>query len=92
MMTSYTRSPKYRWTSSTTCSDSLVRGSNIVITMPREPEPGVDVLLDQGDVAQELAHALEGVVLALDRDDQLLGGGEGVDREQAQRRAGSRAR
>ena len=35
------------------------------------------------DVAQELAHPLEGVVLALDGDDQLLGGCERVDREEA---------
>ena len=85
MTTSYTTSPKKRRTSSTTCSESFVRGSNIVITMPGESELRVDVLLDQADVPQELSQALERVVLALDRHDQLLRGREGVDRQQAER-------
>ena len=46
----------------------------------------VQVRLDHLDVAQQLAHALEGVVLALDRDQHLGRGHERVDGEQAQRR------
>ena len=47
---------------------------------------GVQGLLDQLDVAQELAEALEGVVLALDGDQDLPHGGEGVQGEQAEGR------
>ncbi len=46
----------------------------------------VEVLLHEGDVAQELAEAFEGVVLALDRDEDLGGRGEPVHGEQAERR------
>ena len=49
-------------------------------------ERRVEVLLDQLDVAQQLAQALEGVVLALDRDQHLVGRGQRVHGEQAERR------
>ena len=41
MMTSYTSSPKNRWTSSTTWLESLVRGSNIVMTIPESRRSGL---------------------------------------------------
>ena len=41
MTVSYTRSPKYRLTSSTTCSDSFVRGSYMVITIPLNRSAGL---------------------------------------------------
>jgi hypothetical protein len=58
-----------------------VRESNI-----RQSETGVDVLLDEVDVAEQLPEALQGVVLALDRHDQLLGRGHGVDSEEPEGR------
>ena len=53
---------------------------------PRQPQVRIDVLLDQAHVPQELPQPLERVVLALDRNDELLRGGERVDRQQAERR------
>ena len=47
---------------------------------------GIEVCLDHLDVAQQLPHALEGVVLALDRDQHLRRGDERVDGEQSERR------
>ena len=48
-------------------------------------ERRVEVLLHEVDVAQQLAQALEGVVLALDRDEHLGGRRQAVDGEQAER-------
>ena len=42
--------------------------------------------LDETDVGQQLAEALERVVLALDRDQHLAGSDEGIDRQQSERR------
>ncbi len=47
---------------------------------------GVEVSPDQVDVAQQLSQALQRVVLALDRDQDLLARDERVDRQQAQGR------
>ena len=46
----------------------------------------VQVAPDEVDVAQQLAESFERVVLALDRDEHLLGRAEPVDGEQAERR------
>jgi hypothetical protein len=46
----------------------------------------VEVGLDQVDVADQLAETLQRVVLALDRDQHLLGRDEGVDGEETQAR------
>jgi hypothetical protein len=46
----------------------------------------VDVLLNQADVPQKLPEPLQRVVLTLDRHDQLFGSGQGVHREEPQRR------
>ena len=54
--------------------------------MRADLERRVEVRLHQLDVAQQLAETLEGVVLALDRDEHLVGGGQAVDGEQAERR------
>ena len=54
--------------------------------MVEHVELRVEVGLHQVDVAQELAQALEGVVLALDGDEHLVGRGQAVDRDQAERR------
>ena len=51
-----------------------------------EPQVGVEVLLDQFDVAEQLRETLECVVLALDRDEHLARGDERVDRQQPERR------
>ena len=49
-------------------------------------QAGVEVGLDQLDVLQQLGQSLERVVLALDRDQHLVGGDERVDGEQPQAR------
>ena len=50
-----------------------------------QAQPGVHVLLDEPDVAEQLAQPLQRVVLALDRHEELLGGGERVHGQQAER-------
>ena len=82
----YTLAPKCARTSRSTCSASLVRASYIVSTMPRTSSAGLRFDLHQRDVAEQLAQTLERVVLALDRDDHVVGRGEPVDRQQAERR------
>ena len=47
---------------------------------------GVEVGADQVHVLQQLSQPLQGVVLALDRDDHLGAGHQGVDGEQAEGR------
>ena len=42
-------------------------------------------MLDEIDVPEELAEPLQGVVLALDRGDDLGGGGQAVDGDECQR-------
>lgn len=49
-------------------------------------EVGVDAPLDHVDRAQELGESFEGVVLALEGDEDGVGGGEHVDRDEAERR------
>ena len=56
----------------------------------RHLERRVEVLLHEPDVAQELAQALEGVVLALDGHEDLGRRRQAVHRQQAERRVGSR--
>jgi hypothetical protein len=51
----------------------------------RQPKRRVDVLLDEADVVEQLTEPFEGVVLALDGDDELLRGRERVDREEPER-------
>ena len=53
---------------------------------PRDPQAGVEVLLHRGDRLHQPRKPLQGVVLALDRHDQPVGGREGVDGEQVERR------
>lgn len=43
----------------------------------------IEVLAHEVDVAQQLTEAFKGVVLALDRHDDLMGRGQAVDRQQA---------
>ena len=50
----------------------------------REAQVGVQVLLDELDVAQQLREAFERVVLALDRNQHLACRDERVDRQQAE--------
>ena len=52
----------------------------------RQMDRRIQVLLNHPDAAEQLAEALECVVLALDGDHQLAGGREGIDREQTERR------
>src|SRR5690606_1187921 len=51
-----------------------------------ELEAGVQVALHELDVAQELPQALQRVVLALDGNEHLAGGGEAVDRQETEGR------
>ncbi len=69
----HTRSPKCSRTSSTTCSASLCPGVVHGQDDGAHLELGVEVGLHQPDVAQQLAQPLQGVVLALDRHDDLSG-------------------
>ncbi len=52
----------------------------------RDMQRGVEVRPHEVDVAQQLAEPFQRVVLALDRDEHLIGRDEGVHREQAERR------
>nr|BFF15790.1 hypothetical protein GCM10025699_70930 [Microbacterium flavescens] len=52
----------------------------------RHGQTGVEVLLDQLDVAQQLTQTLEGVILALDRDQDFSCSDEGIDRQEPERR------
>ena len=74
--------PKCSRTSSATCAARRVRPSYIVSRIVETREIGVEVLLDQLDILEQLPEALEGVVLALDGDEDLLRGDKGVDGEQ----------
>ena len=51
-----------------------------------DPEPGIEVILDQAYRADHLRHALKREVLALERDQHRIGRGERVDRQQSERR------
>jgi hypothetical protein len=51
----------------------------------RDAQLGVEGPSNALGVAEQLAEALEGVVLALDGDDQIVRGGQRVDRQQPQR-------
>jgi predicted amidohydrolase len=53
---------------------------------PTNTELGIQICPDQFDVPKQLSETLERVVLALDWDQQFVGGGKGVHREQSQRR------
>ena len=77
--------PEYRCTSWTTCSESLVRGSNIVITMPESLSPELMFCWTRETLRSSCPRPSRRVVLALDRHDQLLGRRERVDRQQAER-------
>ena len=48
-------------------------------------QSSIQVAADEVDVAQQLAEAFEGVVLALDRNEHLVGRAQAVDGEQAER-------
>ena len=52
----------------------------------RHLERRVEIAPDQIDVAQQLAETLERVVLALNRNEDFVGGVEAIDGEQAERR------
>src|SRR5207248_8576652 len=63
------------------CSPSIA-----VPPQVRQPQPQATVRLDQSYIARQRLYPFQGVVLALDRDQYLLGGHERVDREQPERR------
>ena len=71
-----TLSPKCSRTSRTTWSASFVRASYITQTIVLTVQRRVQVASDQIDVAEQLAETLQGVVLALDRDEHLRRGGQ----------------
>src|SRR5947209_7012909 len=48
-------------------------------------QPWIQIALNELNVPNELAEALQGVVLALDRHQHLVGGRQAVDREEAER-------
>ena len=72
----HTWSPKCCRTSSTTCSASRVRASYMVRMIVLTSRSLIEVALHQAHIAQQLAQAFQGVVLALDRDDDLARGGQ----------------
>ena len=51
-----------------------------------QPQFGVEVLLDQLDIAQQLGESLQGVVLALNGNEDLTGSDERVDGEKPEGR------
>ena len=79
MIVLYVRAPKCDRTWATTSDASVVRPSNIVRDDTFDFQLRVQVLLDQLDVSHQLAHPLEGVVLALDRNDHLSRCREAID-------------
>src|SRR5699024_11254661 len=52
----------------------------------RDRQFGIEVLLDELDVLHQLTQTLERIVFALDGDEDLACGDEGVDGEQAETR------
>ena len=50
----------------------------------RDGEAGVDTLADHADGLEQLGHALQGQEVRLHGHDDLVGHGQGVDREQAE--------
>ena len=84
--TSKTWSPRCRRTSALTSAERVVRASIHRQHDALELQRGIEVVADEVDGGHQLPEALEGVVLALDRDEHAVGGGEGVDGEQAQGR------
>ena len=85
MLVRSTSLPKWLRTSSATWEASRVRPSYMVSRIVETCSVGVEVPPHQVDVAQQLAQALQRVVLALDRDEHLGAGDQRVDRQQAQR-------
>jgi hypothetical protein len=82
---SKTLSGRCCFTSSTTCLARLVRPVEHRHHHAAELEGVVEVGGFQAlDVAEDLPEALEGEVLALQGDEQVVGGGEAVHREQAE--------
>ena len=80
------RRPRWRRTSAATSADRFVRVSNIVSRTPLIASSGLRWSRTRLIGGDELAQPLEGVVLALDRDQHRVGRGQGVDGEQAERR------
>ena len=81
-----TLSPKWLRTSLTTWSESFVRPSYIVRTIVDSSSVGLRLDPHEVDAPQQLAESLEGVVLALDRDEHLGGRGQAVHGDQTERR------
>ena len=80
-----TASAECRRTSAATSADRFVRPSYIVSTTPSS-RGRVEVVADEIDGREQLGQSLQGVVLALDRDEHGIGGGQRVDGQQAERR------
>ena len=86
MTVSNTRSPRYRRASAATSADSFVRR---VIHRQRDAlddELRVQVVTDEVEGGKQLGQSFQGVVLALQRDKDRIGGGQGVHRQQSERR------
>ena len=56
----------------------------MVSTHAIDGEVGIEVVADEVDRGQQLAEAFERVVLALERDQDRVGGGQGIDGQQPQ--------
>ena len=82
----YTFGPKCSRTSRSTCTASRVRASYIVSTMPRTSSSGLRFDFTSATLRRSWPETLERVVLALDRDDHVVRGGEAVDGQQPERR------
>ena len=78
--------PRCRRTSAATSADRFVRPSYIVRTTPLMDELGVEVIANEIERGEQLGQSFQGVVLALQRDEHRIGGGQGVDGQQSERR------
>ena len=86
MTVSYTRSPRYRRVS---CGD--VRGQLGSAVVHRQDDAldrqiGVEVVANELECGQQLGQSFQGVVLALERDEHGIGGGQRIDGQQPERR------
>ena len=84
MTVSYTAPPRCRRASAATSADRFVRASYIVSTMPSSVEARVQVVANEVDGGEQLGQALKRVVLTLERDEDRIGGGQGIHGQQTE--------
>ena len=75
-------SRRWRRASAATSAERFVRPSYIVSTTPLMRKAGIQVISNEIERAEQLGQSFQGVVLTLERDQDGVGGGERVDRQQ----------